>query len=336
MVTTSTADPIATSLRDPILRLGLVGRYLALWIAPVRLHLHHVIEAPGGLADPSLWRTFAALGAVAAVTTIAAKRRPRALLPVAWFGASLAPVLLFTPSGTNIFSERYLYIPSIGLAVLLSAGIEALIDLRPRATRTARGGIVVVLVFLAALTLLRTTQWTDEDRLLRADLRTEPRAAPLAVKLGLHLRNAGREEETLQLYEETLQAAETGRPLVLSYLDRDALGRIAYESGLLLLRRGLVDSAETQFHRSLRCRPGDERTLASLGALLGSHGRCEEARPILEGGLRLHPRSVLLRENLALCLMHLGETVQARQLYEEILEIDPDHQTARRVLGGSD
>jgi tetratricopeptide (TPR) repeat protein len=291
-------------------RLLLLGKYALLVVAPLRLNLFHWIAAPRGPADPRIWLGLLALAAFVALCYLAARFRRRALLGGAWSLAALAPAILFTPPQTSLFSERYLYIPALGLALLLAGAAEGIVS-RDRGRGIAQGPAagravaVVVLALLAGsafLTARRAVEWRREESLLATTLRREPRSPAIAVNLGLRLRQAGRTREAVELYKRTLDLVEEPPGGLLTDLDRTSLRRIAYEEGVLLADEGALEEAEGALRQALRYDPADERAIGTLGAVLGELRRYDEAKAVLEEGLRLHPDSSLLRQNLERCL----------------------------------
>jgi protein O-mannosyl-transferase len=327
----------------PVLRLALLGRYVALLVAPVHLNLLHVIDPPRGVGDPRVWLGILGMLAFFAVAAWTVWRRPRALGPAACTVATLAPVLLLTPAGTGLLAERYLYIPGIGLAVLLAVFASVVGErmrrasvpgTRPRWASTRRVVLAVAAVLAAVsfgLVARRSFVWRSESMLFQQALAADPRAATAAVKLGFAMRQAGNKAEALALYERTLQAV-AARPPELTDLDRDSLRKIAYEAALLLGEQGALAEAEVALRQALTYDPTDERVLGTLGALLGQTGRYAEARAVLEEGVGIHPDSKLIRRNFALVLELLGDSSGAATEYREILRQDPGDREVEALL----
>jgi len=282
--------------------------YVRLLAAPAGLSLFHHVPLADGPADPRvLAGGVAALAGVAAAVWLARRRR-RAVLGVAWTALGLAPpLLLLPPSGTPV-AERYLYVPAVGLAILLGAGIGAVRAASPgRRPAGARvplfwaAAAAAVLTLFALLTTARSAVWRDEEQLYRRTLRSEPAAYPLAVNLGLLLRTTGREEEALELFERSLDTARTERRPRPSPQRDLTLARMAFEAGTLRLRRGEPGPAEGHWRAALRQDPTHEGAALSLSALLASTGRLAEAEAVLVQAIRHHPASEALARNLESC-----------------------------------
>jgi len=149
----------------------------------------------------------------------------RTRLGCVWFCMALLPVSNVLVPLKIPTADRFLYLPMMGAAL-------AAADVLHRQTRLAAVGVPAVCVLLAALTVTRIGDWKDDNALMRAGLRVNPRSHMLvwaeaasnaqhalalmgtgqfadadryvndAIKsYNLYLRNA-RQEDTVQVYME--------------------------------------------------------------------------------------------------------------------------------------
>ena len=70
----------------------------------------------------------------------------------------------------------------------------------------------------------------------------------------------------------------------------------------------------------------------SLGALMGSIGDVPRAREVFRRGALRHPLNADLQYNLGVACAIQGDLDQAKDAFEQALEIDPDHLKARENL----
>lgn len=100
-------------------------KYLRLVFLPVHLSVDHNVEPVTGFENA---RAAIGLGLFAGCAGLALglgrKQRPAALA-CGWFFLNMLPVLNFVP-GNAILAERYLYIPSLGAAMLIAVLLEKL------------------------------------------------------------------------------------------------------------------------------------------------------------------------------------------------------------------
>lgn len=101
-------------------------------------------------------------------------------------------------------------------------------------------------------------------------------------------------------------------------------------------RNTVYRSEERIWSDTVAKRPDNERAHTDLGsALKDKPGRLNEAVAQFVEALRLDPRNVAARNDLALCLSELGRTEEAIAQYEEALRVNPDVAEAHNNLGNS-
>jgi len=96
-----------------------------LWMAffPAHLNVDHYIEYAHSFSDPkALFGLLLFLTSLALLSALVLRRSPIAFA-LGWLLLNLLPVLNFIPSN-QIFSERYLYIPSLGSAMLIALAFD--------------------------------------------------------------------------------------------------------------------------------------------------------------------------------------------------------------------
>lgn len=177
--------------------------------------------------------------------------------------------------------------------------------------------------------------------------------ARIAAIQGHLLRMAHRLEEALEAYSAGLRAAPE---------DRDLL----YGRGLIRAETGDVDGAEADLRRVLEQAPDDPNTQNALGYTLADADRnLDEARSLIESALEQLPDNPAVLDSMGWILYrqgeleaalsylerafdkapdaeigaHLGEVLwelgradEAREVWEQAREIDPDHPVLRRTL----
>ncbi len=109
---------------------ALVGQYVGKLLWPVRLCAFYIFHASNSLFDLRVLAGLLVLLAFAALFLICWRSYDRnvrfASFAIVWFFATLAPVLNAHWVGTNVFTERYLYLPSVGVAWLVGLGVSKL------------------------------------------------------------------------------------------------------------------------------------------------------------------------------------------------------------------
>lgn len=143
--------------------LKLIGTYCWKLILPLPLNAYHV---SGQL---SLWPIFLLIG-ILAFAVYGFRRFPLPVFGCVWLLLSLLPVLNVYHLGSNIFGERYLYIPSVGFCLLV-----AWLGSRYRALPV---WVAVVIAFLCiTLDRERAADWANDFALFSKTVQQSPNSA---------------------------------------------------------------------------------------------------------------------------------------------------------------
>jgi len=329
-------------------------RYLAKLVCPRDL----AVLYPYRLSGWPAWQTIAALLLLLALTGAVLYLAPRRrYLPVGWlwFLGTLVPVLGLVQVGHQSIADRYTYLPSIGILIIVAWGLPDLLT-RWRHCRVvlALSGTAVLALLLSA-TRVQVTYWRDslalykhalsvthnnyvmhdnygrillkEGRLaeaathLRAAVRINPKHSSAWGGLGQVLLAQGRTEEAIACFTRLLQ---------------DPAERVvnAYASlGLAYTLVAKYDLAIRNFTEALRIDPQCVPARQNLGVVLLQQGRAEEAVACFTPLLQDPQEQVDAHVNLGAAYTQLGQNDLAAQHYAEALRINPQHALARLNLG---
>jgi tetratricopeptide (TPR) repeat protein len=209
--------------------------YFVRGIVPPPLTVGHPYASGGVLGG--------AIGAVVIAALVAAAVwRRRLAVPVAVFLAGLVPAAVAMAMFGKA-PERYLYLPSIGLALLV--GDLLAVSLRSQRWLVRLSAPVVVgLATLVGLVRLeaRLPDWRSDDAIFAAALQVNPEDADANLSVGTA---AGRRGDW----------AEARRALTIAQRADPHSGRIATELALVLLRSGDVVGALGQAERATTLPP---------------------------------------------------------------------------------
>jgi hypothetical protein len=165
---------------------------------------------------------------------IAVRRRPVFGFAALWMGLLILPPLYLRGiAGGEIAHDRYLYLPSLGLCVLVAVGLSRL-----------RGGrvAVVILAGVAALGVYRASEpWSNDVELFQYALRVAPDNVRAQRQLALALAAEGRCADAIPLLDRVRQRQEDPRIL---------LGLAACYCG-----QGRFDEAEPLLQRTIALSP---------------------------------------------------------------------------------
>jgi len=285
----------------------LVFKYLWKMIWPIHLIAFYPFHKSVKLLDPQVSAGVAALVLCAVAFVVLWKRHHRISFGFIWFFINIAPVLNSRWLGPNVFAERYLYLPSVGLCWVAAAWIR---DIWGQNVARTRGWRVAFGVFLGMISLLalvrivtRNRDWRDDETYYRVTLAAVPEAESLRLNLGAvywnHMQPAAAE-------------LEWKKALVVSPNSAMLLNNL----GLVYAGRKQNDEAIDYFQRSMRLRPIYTDPHLNLGRIYEAIGKSAEAELQLQAAVALAPLSVETRNELGSFYFAAGRLPEAQAQFQ--------------------
>jgi tetratricopeptide (TPR) repeat protein len=235
------------------------------------------------------------------------KSRRRVSFGFVWFFINIAPVLNSCWLGPNVFTERYLYLPSVGFCWVAAWGIREIwtrCAVRPRVWRMAFGtalGVLAALAFIRIVT--RNREWRDDETYYRVTLAAVPEAASLRLNLGAVYWNRMQPEAAEREWKEALEVSPQS-PQLLNNL------------GLVYAGKKQNDEAVVFYQRSMRLRPNYTDAHLNLGRLYETMGRASDAELQLRTAVALAPLSVGARNELGKFYLSGGRLEEAKEQFQ--------------------
>jgi tetratricopeptide (TPR) repeat protein len=242
----------------------------------------------------------AALGLCALAFAVLWKRGHRASFGFIWFFINIAPVLNSRWLGPNVFTERYLYLPSVGLCWVAALWVQDIWKWHGRPARVkswpgwpchkvrrmafaAFLGVLAALAFVRIVT--RNRDWRDDATYYRVTLAAVPEAESLRMNLGAVYWNHMQPDAAEREWKKALEVSPQSAPL-LNNLGLVSLGRIQYGQAI------------EYFQRSMRLRPNYTDAHLNLGRVYEAMGKGPDAELQLRAAAALAPLSVETRNEL--------------------------------------
>ncbi|MBI5762564.1 MAG: tetratricopeptide repeat protein [Planctomycetes bacterium] len=324
-----------------------IAFYLWKTVAPGRLS--HFYEFPGnfGLDHPSVIVSLVACGMIAFIVTALRTKAPGLVLAAIAYLVILAPVSGIMQRGPQLAADRYSYLATMPLYVLLGSAL---------ARAANRSGFIA-----ACIAISITAVWSPMARLQVANWRSsfalwqsaidydDHNATARALLAHVHM-NEGRIDDAIREFETALRIRPT-QPLVhrnlaalysrqnrlddailhyeadLAENPADAASR--YFLGACYERRGDPDRASKQFRAALDINPDLVPAHLGLARLFLNAAYVEEAEPRLRRVLELDPENAPALELLAQLCANTGRADEAARYYDRaIVEAERRHQTA--------
>jgi Flp pilus assembly protein TadD len=294
------------------------GRYLLKMVWPTRL----VVLYPISPRFP-FWQLALAILGVGCLSWLAircAKHSPYLFTGWFWFLGTLVPVIGIVQVGLQSMADRYTYIPSIGLFIIVAWGGYDLLHrwrLPPAAT-----AVLAVLPVAACILVTRAqlSHWKDSVALFQHTLRWTTNNYIAENNLGLALMDRGETRAARQHLEQAIRICPT---------DADAWSNL----GAALVSEGKLDEAITCYHKAIQLQPRDPDFHHNLACALVRLGGWKEAIAELETSLRIDPDPVPVHADLARSFDAVGRVPDAETQWKLVLDREPDNVEALFRLG---
>ena len=321
------ADILATAQATPLIVLW----YLWLLVQPGACRLYYQIPAVGPVA---LAGCGLAVAGLAGALAYAWRRRREWSYLGWWFLVAMAPVAMI-PTDPRL-ADHYIYLPSVGFALLAGALGVAAWDWAGRSARAAQVAMAAagigLLVSYGWISALRNGYWKDSLTFYGAMAAQQPEVTIAHVNLGVLLFGQGQHEEAFRHWE----IARRQQPRWPEVLNKLAGGH--YE-----LRQ--YDRAIEIYQQVLELEPSNALANSFLPRALLASGRLEEAVETLLGtgrapealGVLLSrerdPQNGALQRSLGMTYARLGRFPEAEQAYRRAVQAAPDDYQSLIGLG---
>ena len=264
-------------------------------------------------------------------------QRPYAITGWLWFLGTLVPVIGLVQVGPQGMADRYAYIPTIGIFVLLVWGFNDWASSRSGISNQLKPIAFAVLAFLAVLTFRQIGYWRSSEELWTDTLQITQDNFIANDMLGSLLVQE-RRPEALQYFEAAARIAPwdpaSHRAVGAALQDRGDLRGAIREYQIVLHARDPKVLAYTYANLGVIYRQLGNETAARLSSEQALHSdpatvrdmiqnlsSMVQARPAAPGYLRL-----------GLLLQGAGHPQDARSAFERALELDPNFTPARQAL----
>ncbi|HTL28252.1 MAG TPA: tetratricopeptide repeat protein, partial [Tepidisphaeraceae bacterium] len=300
------------------------------------LNLSPFYPHPGMREHPNvpIWQIASSAIALLAITLLVirfARRAPYLFVGWFWYVITLVPVIGIVQVGKQAMADRYTYIPSIGLYVMLAWGVWELVkrlsrsDVPRGASPVAKWGLVACAVMIVGLCVARTNKqtryWENDYTLFSRALEIDPQNFLAYDIVGNYYMLQGKQDQALAQY----QAAQKARPQAAEH-EHDMAGNV-YKA------KGELDRAAAEYEKAIKLQPNLPETHNNLGQIYSQKG--DSARAMQEYRLAIQYGPMLPQpyHNLGLELARNGKFDDAIPYFEKALQLKPDYKETHRDLG---
>jgi tetratricopeptide (TPR) repeat protein len=301
------------ALYGPAARVAMAAYSLTFYpwktLAPLDLRPMYELPVQVSLVQPAFLLAAVAVTGITVALVAARRWWPAGLAAWLAYAIMLAPVSGLIHAGPQLVADRFSYLPSVGLCLLLGGGVTLALA-RPGLARVVPLAAAVWIASLAALTWSQVQIWRDTDTLFVYTLAVDPDCGWCHAQYGGALGNRGDLAGAIP----HLRRAVELRPHRPGY---------QANAGLALLRAGRAGESLPFLERAVAAQPGHLDAATNLGLALVELRRHADALPHLERALAARPRAVEPLAGLVRAYRALGRAADADAHLATLGRLDP-------------
>jgi tetratricopeptide (TPR) repeat protein len=239
-----------------------------------------------------------------------------------WYVGTLVPVIGLVQVGLQAHADRYMYVPMIGLSVILAWGAA---DVFTKWPRTKMAIATTGIVFCAAcmvIARMETAYWQNSGTLFQRAIHVTQGNVVAEYNLGTYLGLMQRNAEAIPHFEAALR-------LKPDYAEAQ------HNLGVSLLRSGYCPEAIPHFQAAIRFKPDYASAYDNLGDCEMRGGDYPAAVANFEAAVRAAPDTIAAYFKLGMAVAMIPSRAQdALQQYEATLKSKPNDVATQLSLGG--
>jgi tetratricopeptide (TPR) repeat protein len=257
--------------------------------------------------------------AITIIVIYTIKKLPFLFVGWFWYLGTLVPVIGLMQVGRQAMADRYTYLPSIGIGIMLVWGIVYLLPKEKLRKIILIPASIIILSVLTFLTWQQSGYWKNSIELFNHTLQVTKNNDLAHYNLADALNKQGKVEEAIVHYREAIT--------INPYHDSAHCNL-----GVTLAAEGKTEEAITHYLAAIKINPLQYAAHSNLGIALAAEGKTEEAIAHYLTAIKINPDYADAHYNLANLLLKQGKIDQAIGHYLEAVKINPDHDNAHYNL----
>jgi Flp pilus assembly protein TadD len=260
--------------------------------------------------------------------------------------------------GTQSMADRYTYLPSIGIFIIVVWGAHALAAGARHAAPALGAAAAAAILGCSLITFRQIAYWSNSETLFRHALAVTKDNWLAHFDLAYALsKDPNRRQEAMIQYQATLRLAPGHAKAYYNLGNVEASAGMAAEAavsfrralliqpdypeahnelGDALMQLGHVPEAAAEYRAALKLQPTYLQAHENLGVALTQLGQLDQAVEEFQAGARLWPGGAQIHNNLGCALAQVGRTAEARREFEEAVRLEPDDAEAKANLARLD
>jgi tetratricopeptide (TPR) repeat protein len=262
-----------------------------------------------------------------------------------WYVVALVPVIGLVQSGSQAMANRYMYIPMVGLLIIVAWGVKDIVANKRHLQIVAAVSAAVVLSIAVTFTRMQVRNWQNSLTLFDYALKTTENNTIAENSYGCALYDEGRVDEAIEHLKKAVHISpiyfdahnNLGKAFIKQKRPNEAIAcfnellqksdksaEVHYYLALALGMQKRYDDAIRHFARALELDPQYPKAHEKMGIALLAAGKPNEAIEHLKEGLQTTENQADVYANLGVAYIKLGKYEEAIQNLTKAVESKPD------------
>ena len=243
-------------------------------------------------------------------------------LPVGWlwFIGTLVPVIGIVQAGAQAMADRYMYVPIIGLLIIIAWGAGEASAKMPYRTILLALSAAVVLSAAVICTRRQVAYWRDNLTLFGHTLKVTQNNAIIHNSYGCALCDAGQADAALTEFQKALEIIPT-------------FSKARYNLGKLLFSEGKLDQAVACFQGLLKIHGDSAEPYYYLGLIHNKKRQPDQAAECFSQALRGDPNYIEAHSQLGGVYLAANQIERAIEHFNDVVRLDAGRTDAYASLG---
>jgi len=254
---------------------------------------------------------------VTAVVLYYLKRLPFIFVGWFWYLGTLVPMIGIIQVGKHAMADRYTYLPSIGIAIMIAWGIPLCFKRKEMRAKFLIPAAVSILAILSFLTWVQCAYWKSSFTLYN-------HASRIMKNDDVARQNRGADFTELGQYQQQREIREYNKVIRLKPDDAEAY----FNRGIAYSKIGQFENAVKDYTEAIRLKPDYVEAYNNRGNIYGQHGQYQPAIDDFNKVIDLRPDHTKTYNNRGLAYSEMGQFQKAVADFNKAIHLKPDYVNA--------
>jgi tetratricopeptide (TPR) repeat protein len=241
----------------------------------------------------------------------------------------------------SAFGERFLFLPSLGICILIVMMIIGRASAESSPTQNDIGAfllrnriqlilIIALVVAFSVKSFYRSTEWKDSYTLFTADVQRSPNSARLHMQMGTAWRDLARKEQDPVAREALVRRALASYRRSLDLLP--SFPEAQEQTGLAWYMLGQIDIAMFYYDMVVKKNPLKAELWNNIGSVWVDRGDLNQALLVFRKVTEINPAYADGWQNIGSVLGRMGRFEEAIPYFYKSIELAPDKALSYQLL----